>query len=219
MKPSVLPWAALIVSVILAVGFALLVRLPLPFDGFATATAAVLAFGLTLVLGMLAPAHWIWTDAERLRHAFGLRHGLSDLRSGNVLSAITTAHGRADALRRAAANFQPPLDARTRAVADRMDAVARELFYDPDALSVHRESLIRTELIEEAVITHASLRLRGQSDINATQIAESRAKVDTALAALEEAFDRNENRLADQLLHKVDISSATAEMLLRRRSV
>lgn len=216
MKPTVFPWAIGAFAVILATAFALLVRLPLPFEGLAALVAAVLALGGTLTFGMLAPARWLWTDAERLRHAFGLRHGLSDLRSGNVLTAITTAHGRADVLRQAAAHFQPPLDERTRQVADRIDGIAHELFYAPEALSVYRETLIRAELVEESVTTHAKMRKRGHEDTNALQIADSRAKVDAAVTALYAAFDSNENHLADQLLHKVDVSSATAEMLLRR---
>ena len=219
MKPAVFPWVIMAVVVVATTTFALIIRLPLPFDGFAAVVAAVLAGGLTLSLGLLAPAHWIWTDTERLRHAFGIRHGLSALRSGNVLSAITTAHARASVMRQAAAFFAPPLDARANTVADRMDAIAREIFYEPEALSVHRESLIRSELIEEAVLTHANLRRRGETDANAAQVVQSREKLDAALDALEDAFDNNESRLADRLLQQVDVSSATAEMLLRRRRV
>lgn len=218
MTPSLWPWLVAVLAGAAAAGFAFLVRLPLPFDGFAAVVAACLGLGLTLSVGMLAPSRWIWTDAERLRHAFAIRHGLSDARSTHVLSAITTAHGRASALRRAAVHFKPPLDQNTRQVADRIDEIARELFYAPDALSVYRESLIRTELVEEAVTTHAKMRQRGKDDTNATQIAESRIKVDTALKALDAAFGRNEGQLANQLLHKVDVSSATAEMLLQRRA-
>jgi hypothetical protein len=35
---------------VLATGFAMMVRLPLPFDGFAAVTAAVIAGGLTVAL-------------------------------------------------------------------------------------------------------------------------------------------------------------------------
>jgi hypothetical protein len=205
-------------SVAAAIGFAFLVRLPLPFDGFAAVVAAGLAGGLTLALGLLAPASWIWTDTERLRHAFRVMHNISDIRTNLVLEAITLAHRRAQAMRSAASSFSEPLKTRTLTLADRMDAIAHEIFYDPKALSVHRESLIRSELIEDAVVTHSSLRRRSKAESNAEQIAESRVKITAALDALEAAFDKNEARMADKLLQQVDVSSATAELLLRRRA-
>lgn len=201
----------------LATAFAFLIRLPLPFDGFAALVAAGLAGGGTLALGLLAPASWIWTDTERLRHAFRVRHNISDLRTNLVFEAITLAHRRAQAMRSAADRFSEPLKTRTLTLADRMDAIAHEIFYDPQALSVHRESLIRSELIEDAVVTHSSLRLRSKADANAEQIGASRVKITAALDALEAAFDKNETRMADKLLQQVDVSSATAELLLRRR--
>lgn len=212
------PWVVATIVAVLAVIFGIFMRLPLPFDGFAAVAAALIAGTLTLSLTMMAPAGWIWTDAERLRHAFAQRHKMSELRSENVLDAMTSAHARADRLRNGAALFAAPLDRRTRDMADRLDDIARDLFYHPDALDVHRQALVRSELIEEAVLSHASLRKRGQDDINAPQIAQSRDRVDAALSALEDAFDHNENRLADRLVRQVDVSSATAEMLLKRRS-
>lgn len=218
MKPALFPWLVAVIVTVSAAGFALIARLPLPFDGFAAVAAALMAGMSTLSLTMMAPARWIWTDAERLRHAFAQRHNMSELRSENVLDAITAAHARADQFRNGAALFAAPLDQRTKEMADRLDDIARDLFYHPDALSVHRQALVRSELIEEAVLGHASLRKRGQSDVNAPQIAQSKDRVDAALISLEDAFDHNENRLADRLVQQVEISSATAEMLLKRRN-
>lgn len=217
MRPAVFTWLVAAGAAVLAAGFALTMRLPLPFDGFAALVAAVGAGTLTLSLTLLAPAGRIWTDAERLSHAFAQRHKMSTQRSALVLDAITAGHGRADQLRRNAALFAPPLEQRTREIADRLDEVARDLFYHPDALSVHREALVRSALIEEAVLGHAKLRGRGKTDVNAPQVAQSRARVDAALTALEQAFDQNESRLADRLVQQVELSSATAEMLLKRR--
>ena len=67
------------------------------------------------------------------------------------------------------------------------------------------------------MVSHSRLRRRSKADANAEQIAESRAKIAAALDALEAAFDKNETRMADKLLQQVDVSSATAELLLRRR--
>lgn len=218
MRPALRPWGIATVAVVLAVGFATTMRLPLPFVGFAAVAASAIAGTLTLSLTMLLPARWIWTDAERLRHAFAQRHKMSEQRSGNVLDAMTSAHARAENLRTNAALFAAPLAERAKEMADRLEDVARDLFYDPDTLSVHREALIRSELIEEAVLNHAVLRKRQRGQMNAPQVAQSRERVDAALTALQAAFDQNENRLADRLVQQVELSSETAETLLRRRN-
>ncbi|MEM9756715.1 MAG: hypothetical protein AAF914_12010, partial [Pseudomonadota bacterium] len=163
------------------------------------------------------PLSWLWTEAERLRNAFSRRHGLSDTRSGLALAAITQAHHRADLLRDASVNFVDDLRAKAEGLADRLDAAAREIFYAPDALALHRKTLVRAELIEDAVAGHAALRARGESAANAAQMAESRARVSDALDALEAAFDGAETRAADSLLANVEIASATAEALLAPR--
>ena len=212
------PWLVAIPAVVIAAGFALGVRLPLPFDGFAIAVAAGLALILTLAFGLALPARLLWSDAERLAHAFSQRHAVSDASAKVALDAITRAHGRAALLRGASARFAEPLQDRARALADRLDGAAREIFYDPDTLSVHRKTLVRSELIEDAVAAHGALRGRAESDANRAQIAESRAKLTAALDALDDAFDASETRVADKLLAQVDVASATAETLLARRS-
>ena len=209
------PWLVAIAAAVIAAGFALLVRLPLPFDGFAIVAAAGLALLLTLAFGLALPARLLWSDAERLAHAFSQRHGLSDASAKVALDAITRAHGRAALLRGASARFAEPLQARARELADRLDGAAREIFYDPDTLSVHRKTLVRSELIEDAVEAHATLRGRAETDANRAQMAESRAKLTAALDALDEAFDASEARVADKLLAQVDVASATAEALWR----
>lgn len=210
------PWLMAIPAVLIAVVFALFTRLPLPFDGFAIAAAAGLALILTLAFGLALPARLLWSDAERLAHAFSQRHEISDAGARVALDAITRAHDRAALLRGASTNFAEPLQARAQALADRLDAAAREIFYDPDTLGVHRKTLVRSELIEDAVSAHATLRGRGESDANSAQMTESRAKVGAALDALEAAFDASEGQVADRLLAQVDVASATAETLLGR---
>ena len=204
-------------AIAIAVVFALLVRLPLPFDGFAIVAAAGLAALLTIAFGLALPARFLWSDAERLAHAFSQRHSISDAGARVALDAITRAHDRAALLRGASDRFAEPLKARSQQLADRLDEAAREIFYDPDTLAIHRKTLVRSELIEDAVAAHATLRGRAESEANSAQVEESRAKVGAALDALEVAFDASEAQVADRLLAQVEVASATAETLLARR--
>lgn len=211
------PWLIALIAAGVATAFALTRRLPLPFDGFAVMTAAGLAFLLALSAVLFLPKTFIWTDAERLHHAFSVRHGLTDARAQNALSAITTAHDRAATLRTAATTFREDLKRETESAADLLDRVARDIFYEPGALSAHRANIIRSELVEDAVKSHAKLRDRSQSGAIDDQITRSRKHVSEALMSMQQAFDLAENRLANQLLTEVDVASATAETLLRPR--
>ena len=58
------PFVLAIFAAVLAAAFALGVRLPLPFEGFALLAAACLAFLGTLSLTAMAPVRWLWNDAE-----------------------------------------------------------------------------------------------------------------------------------------------------------
>ncbi|MEL6644213.1 MAG: hypothetical protein AAFQ79_09780 [Pseudomonadota bacterium] len=216
MSPARSPYILAGLAVIAAVAFALTVRLPLPFEGFAAIAAAALAGLLTFTLGLFLPPHWLWTDAERLVHAFRSRHQISDARAATALDAITTAHRRAAALREASVDFTDALRDQALRGADALDAAAREIFYDPDALSVHRANLIRAELIEDSVTAHAALKKRNRGVVN-DQITQSREKVAAALTSLEGAFDAAEERAANILLTQVDVASSTAETLLAPR--
>jgi len=211
------PWLVAIPAVLIAVAFAFLVRLPLPFDGFSALAAAGLALLLTLAFGLALPARLLWSDSERIAHAFSVRHGMSDTGAKVALDAITRAHDIAALLRGASDRFAEPLQSRAIALADRLDSAARDIFYDPETLAVHRKTLVRSELIEDAVAAHAALRGRAETDANSAQVVESRAKVSAALDALEAAFDASETQLADKLLAQVEVASATAETLLAPR--
>lgn len=196
-----------------AVTFAWLVRLPLPFDGFAVLAAAGLAFLGTLSLLAIAPANWIWTEAERLRMEFQARHGLTGATAENVLEAVERAHQRAIVLRKSAKHMRDDMAERVLSTADRFDAAARELFYTPDRLRDLRAVLIRSKLIEDAAIAHASLRRRKHAETEEA----SRQKLFSALAALEEAFEETDLMAARGLFAEVETSSDVAETLLRPR--
>ncbi|MEM9708732.1 MAG: hypothetical protein AAF871_08055 [Pseudomonadota bacterium] len=207
-------WASAILGALAATAFALFLRLPLPFEGFAAVAAGLLAFGITLTLVQFLPAAWIWTDAERLAHAFRKRHKISADRAESALSAITTAHGRAAALREQAAGFNAHLKDAAYDVADRLDGAAREIFYDPPSIEIHRKNLIRSDLIEEAVRAHAKLRQRRSES---AQIEASRETLGRALASFQGATDAAEERVQNRILNEVTVSSETAETLLAPR--
>lgn len=213
MTPRSSLWIAALVAAALAIAFAWSVRLPLPFNGFAAVAAAGLAFLATMTLVAWMPRGWIWTEAEQLRHAFQARHGVSDYAAGSALEAITTTHSRASALRNAATAMRDDVAERVGAVADRMDAAAREIFYSPERHRDLRAVLIRSELIEDAAVAHATLRKRDQAETEEV----SRQKLIAAVEALEGAFDATDLLAARGLLAEVEAASDVAETVLKPR--
>jgi len=214
MSASQTPWIAAFLAAIAAVGFAWLIRLPLPFEGFAVIVAAVLAALGTLALIAWMPPSWVWTDAERLRLAFSARHDLSEEMAGAALAAIVDAHARAARLRRSAALMRDDMADALNSVADRLDAAAREIFYVPARQRALRTVLVRSELIVEAAQAHAALRKRGQTETENL----SRDKLRAAVAALDAAFDQTDLMAARGLLQDVSVASGVAERLLTPRN-
>jgi len=206
-------WCAGGLACLASVAFAWFVRLPLPFDGFAVAVAAVLAGCGTLTLVAWMPANWVWTDTEILRHAFRRQHGISDDTAANALDTITTVHQRAQTLRKAAKTMRADVAEQVGEGADRLDTAAREIFYEPSRHRDLRKVLIRSELIEDAARAHSELRKRNQD----TTEQESRKNLLAALAAMDAAFDQTDLHVARGLLHEVKAASDVAEMLLNPR--
>lgn len=202
-----------VVAAIGAAIFSSLVRLPLPFDGFAMLAAGVFAGVGTLALVAWMPRRMVWTDAERLRHAFQARHGVSEYAAGSALDAITQTHGRATQLRGFAKVMREDVAEDVIAVADRLDAAAREIFYDPERHRALRAVLIRSELIEDAARAHAKLRGKNQNETEEI----SRQKLRAAVSALDAAFDQTDLQAARGLLHDVETASDVAETLLKPR--
>ncbi len=217
MTPQRAPFVLALIAAGLAAGFALLMRLPLPFEGCAMLAAALLAALATLSLLALAPVRWLWTDADLLARAFRLRHDLSDLGARNALAAITKAHDQALALRRAATHMQPQMSELVEEAAGRLDAAARTLFYAPDQLRALQPVLSRAELIVEAAEAHAALR-RAPERPGSPQQDASRKALRAATSALTEAFMATEARAAQGLLEKVETASEIAETLLSGRT-
>jgi hypothetical protein len=215
MSPGVSPWVAAGVATVLSVAFAWFMRLPLPFDGFSAVAAAMLAAFGTLALAAWMPVHWVWSDADRLSHAFQARHGISDTSARIALQTITTAHTRAGTLREAGSAMRKEMAIKVEAVADRLDTAAREIFYTPDRQRDLRAVLVRSELIEDAATAHARLRER---ELGGPTEDASREKLTAALDALEAAFDQTELLAARGLLQEVEVASDVAERLLAPRS-
>ncbi|MEP3765153.1 MAG: hypothetical protein ABJM44_00095, partial [Marinomonas sp.] len=213
MRLMLLLFAPALLSCLLAVTFAFLFRLPLPFPGFSAVAAAGLAALGTLSFIAIMPPRWVWSEAERLRYAFQSQHSLSDAAAQRALDTITTAHARANSLRQSAMAMRDDVAKMIDAVADRIDAAAREIFYAPNQQRALRDVLIRSELIETAAQAHAALRRREHKDTEDV----SRQKLLRAVKALDEAFEQTDLLAARGLLAEVDTSSSVAETVLKPR--
>jgi len=209
MTPKTAPFVAALIAALASLVFVLTIRLPLPFAGFTYLAGAALAGLGTLALIAWMPARWLWSEA------FSLQHGLSDQGAVNAISAVVTAHDRATAMRRDAAEFSGQIRARVEGVADRLDAAAREIFYQPDRLRASQRVLVRAELIEDAVSAHR--KLRGSAAEDAAIAETSRAELTRALDALDSAFDEADITTAEGHLAAVETASEVAEMLLAPR--
>jgi len=193
--------------------FVWFVRMPLPFEGFSIIAAGVLSCLGTLSVLTLLPAKWVWSEAELLRYAFQSQHGVSVYAAGSALDAIANAHSRATKLRALADTMRKDVAERTCNIADRLDAAALEIFYNPERHRDLRAVLIRSDLIEEAAISHVRLLRHKQAETENT----SRTKFLLALDALEDAFDETELIAAKGLLAEVTVASDVAEALLKPR--
>ncbi len=217
MTPTRSPYVAALIAAVLAVLVVTLLRLPAPFPGASLVFAGLLAVLFTLTLVAWFPVHWIWSDQERLTHAFKVRHGVGVATAESALSAITQSHARATLLRRAADGFQDDVRARTERAADRLDAAAREVFYDPARLSALRPLILRSELIEDAALSHRALRSRSKKAETDASVAASREKLTRGLDAMEAAFEASDLSAKRGLLEKVEVASGVAETLLKPR--
>ena len=157
------------------------------------------------------PDHLLWTDAERLRHAFRQRHGVNDDAAGLALSTIVSTHDQAARLRKTARVMRPEMAEKVSGTADRLDAAAREIFYDPAQQRPLRPILARADLIEDAALAHARLRGRKQEEAED----QSRIQLASAIASLDAALEQNDLIAARGLLQEVEVASSVAEQLLR----
>ena len=121
-------------------------------------------------------------------------------------------HMRANRLRDAAKVMREDVSDQVRAIADRLDVAAREIFYTPERHSALRAVLVRSELIEDAARAHAKLRARKHADTEQA----SRQKLVAAIDVLDAAFEQTDLLAAQGLLAEVEIASDVAETVLGR---
>ncbi|MEM8916965.1 MAG: hypothetical protein AAGC83_14080 [Pseudomonadota bacterium] len=217
MSPRIGLFTAGFLGSVLGIAFVELAPMPIFFPGSIIVLAAIMAGLLTLCLLAWMPERWLWTDAERLAKAFQAHHGLTDISADFALAAITEAHHRAESLRSNAVNFHEELKPHVMSAADRLDASAREIFYDPKRIRALRSILTRSELIEEATLAHRALRKRAQT--NDSTVAQSREALLGALQALQDAFAASDLRAAKGHLEQVETASSVAEALLSPRQL
>ena len=198
-----------------AVAFAWFVPLPVPFSGASWVIGAVIAFfGTLTALAWVNPAR-LWRQDEILVRAFMAQHAITELGADRAIDAITEAHARADDLRRAAPVFRKDLAETVIQAADRLDAAAREIFYEPKRLTSLRNILTRSELISEATAAHHTLVARNGRDEATVNL--SRETLMVALHVLEDAFLASDMAVARGHLQEVQVASSVAEQLLRPR--
>lgn len=166
-------------------------------------------------LGLMLPERWLYSDAERLAHAFKHHHGVSDDRALVALRAVEAAHTSATRLRLADNGFRDDLASSAGDAANRLDDVARLIFYKPDQLPKYQALIIRAESVIGAVEDHAKLRSRAQND---AEIAASRELANAGLSSLSEALDASQQREVAQILDRIEVNVATAETLLRPKT-
>jgi len=110
-NPRAVPWLVAGLAAIAGAAFALGVRLPLPFEGFAVLVAASLAFFGTLAVSLFLPPRWLGTAARGLDHG---RHGKPAAWSGPAKGTMNRADRR---------NLDYRVESRAEAVCDRDNGV------------------------------------------------------------------------------------------------
>ncbi len=213
------PWIAATTGIAVSVAALSILRFPLPFSGFA-AVASGLCAGLSCAAVLFTmPTRWLFSEEELIAHAFRERHGVSALGADYALRAVQRAHTRAVTLRQVAQSFAPELRQRSGEVADRLDAAARRIFYQPSALRELQPALVRSHLIEDLVHDHAALRnhvdAAGADDAVA---AASRSRVADAINALDGALRAVDLESANRILTRIEVTSDVAETLLAPQS-
>lgn len=212
---QLITWApALVAGVGVAVA-SLFVTLPALFSYSDAVMLGAIAFGVALGLGLMLPEGWLYSDDERLSHAFKQYHGVSGDRADVALKAVASSHRAANRLRRADNGFREDLKSEVHGVADRLDDVARLIFYKPDELPKYQALIIRAESVIGAVEDHAKVRDRA---VGEAEIQTSRDMAQAGLESLLGALDASQQREVAAILGRIEANVATAEVLLRPRT-
>lgn len=212
MRGLLLPAMPALLAALAVAAFGLSVPLPHLFAYSDTVILGLGAMLLALGLAMMLPDRWLFTPAERLRHAFMQRHAVSSDAAQNTLSLIVRAQGQARQLRRADNGFVPELKARVDHTADSLEGIARLIFDDPSEGRRNLALINRADLLVEAVENHSALR-RDKS--NEAQIASARTSVSAALDAFAGAISAADERRIEAQIQKIDTASDVADTLFQ----
>lgn len=203
------------VSGLAVAGFAVSVPLPNLSAAPDAMVLGVAGAAMALGLGYLIPERWLHSESARLSHAFKSHHGVSDDRAEVALRAVQSAHAAAMRLRRADNGFQDGLAKSAAEAADRLDEVARLVFYKPDELPKYQALVIRADSVIGAVEDHAKVRSRA---VDEAEVAASREMAQSGLQSLHGALDASRQKEVAAILDRIEVNVATAETLLRPRS-
>ncbi len=170
---------------------------------------------LALGLGLMLPETWLYSDAARLAHAFKEHHGVSGDRAEVALGAVGNAHSAAERLRAADTGFREDLSGQVALTADRLDEVARIIFYKPDQLPKYQALIIRAESVVDAIEDHGRLKAKAGSG---DEVSASRGLALDGLESLQSALDASKSKEVAAILNRIEANVATAETLLRPRA-
>ncbi|MBM7067992.1 hypothetical protein [Actibacterium sp. 188UL27-1] len=211
-RSVVLPALLPVLAAVAVAAFGLLVPLPHLFAYSDTVILGVGAMLLALGLAMMLPETWLFTPAERLRHAFVQRHAVTPDTAETALSLIARAQRQGHLLRHADNGFVPELKARVDHTADSLDGIARLIFDEPSEGRRNLALINRADLLVEAVQNHSALR-RDKS--NEAQIASARTSVSAALDAFAGAISAADERRIEAQIQKIDTASDVADTLFQ----
>lgn len=203
-----------LLAVVVVGAASLFVKLPRAFDYSDPVIWGCVALALALGLGLMQPERWLYSETARLAHAFKEHHGVSDDRAEVALTAVAGAHDAASRLRSADNGFRDDLAEEVSEAADRLDDVARLVFYKPEELPKYQALIIRSESVVDAIEDHARLRARA---VHAGEVDTSRNLALEGLTSLQGAMDASVKREVATILNRIEANVATAEVLLRPR--
>ncbi len=208
-------WAPALLAALAVAGASWGLTLPPMFPFSDAVILGAATFGIAVGLGFMIPESWLYSDAQRLSHAFTQHHGVSGDRADVALKAVAVSHQAAERLRAADNGFRDDLRAGVVAAADRLDDVARLIFYKPDELPKYQALIIRAESVIDAIEDHAKVRDRAVDD---AEVDTSRDLARSGLNSLLEALDASQQREVGAILGRIEANVATAEILLRPRT-
>lgn len=169
------------------------------------------AFAIALGAGMMLPDRLRLTGAERATMALIESGRVTEATAKPVVAKIEVALAMARRLRAADRGFRADLSDLVRRVAMELEAVADEIWEEPNRVWDFSRPLARGELAVEAVEKHA--RIRRSRKVTAQDIDISRAKVLQTLADFEDVLDEAARRRIEARMEALDVTTSVAGAL------